>query len=176
MIIHWINLTNGLQAIPDYGLTDYRVMRLQSTYCEQKLWNDILMTIPDEFLFRASLGDECRVYDYGANRIVPRSIWQGLELVRYVLMRKWFNEIVFLEGRQGRSMFGYFDRVYTGLPKRVLTRLTYFEKYLIGKPLLITSVTSPTIHDGTKEWFVKCLEHDLHYGEYFRKVSENRQQ
>ena len=40
--ISYINLTNGIEAIRKYNLSEYRFIRIPSTYCEQKLWNDIL--------------------------------------------------------------------------------------------------------------------------------------
>lgn len=35
MIYHFINLTNGIEAIEEHHLTDYRFIRIQSTACEQ---------------------------------------------------------------------------------------------------------------------------------------------
>ena len=77
--IHFINLSNGIKAITDYNLSDYRFIRLQSTTCEQKRWEEILLTISDDFLISLALGYHCIVYDYGANKNVPRDVWQGLK-------------------------------------------------------------------------------------------------
>jgi hypothetical protein len=127
-IYHWINLTNGLQAIKEYNLTDYRVMRLQSTWCEQKHWGRILWSIPDEFLFQLALGHTCIVYDYGVRKEIPRAIWQGLEWVRYVLTRRWNNYIIIPQGRS-RKMELYFARQYKLLSKNIKNRLDYYSKH-----------------------------------------------
>jgi hypothetical protein len=155
LVRNWINLTNGLQAIRDYGLTEYNVMRLQSTHCEQKRWADVLASVPDEFLFRLAMGDECRVYDYGARKAVPRAVWQGLEWVRYAVTRRWTGEVVVLTGR-ARTMGRYFAEQYAGLTDREKSRLDYFGAMANGTPR-ISAVTGPTSHDGNKSWFMGCI-------------------
>lgn len=158
IVTHWINLTNGLQAVRDYGLTDWRALRLQSTYCEQKRWEDILAAVPDEMLFRLAWGQECRVYDYGARKPQPRACWQGLEWVRYALTRRWTGELLEPTGRA--SLMGpYFDQQYRSLSPRCRHRLDYFAN-LTGHTTrpVITAVTGPTIHDGDRRWLMRCVE------------------
>jgi hypothetical protein len=152
---NWINLTNGLQAIRDHGLTEYSVMRLQSTHCEQKRWGDVLASVPDEFLFRLAMGDECRVYDYGARKDVPRAVWQGLEWVRYAVTLRWTGEAVTPTGR-ARTMGRYFAEQYQALTSRETARLDYFGAMANAAPR-ISAVTEPTTHDGDKAWFVGCV-------------------
>jgi len=155
LVRNWINLTNGLQAIRDYGLVDYNVMRLQSTHCEQKRWGDVLASVPDEFLFRLALGDECRVFDYGARKAVPRAVWQGLEWVRYAVTRRWTGEEVAPEGR-AKTMGPYFAAQYAALTDREKARLDYFGGLTTGVPR-ISAVTAPTTHDGDKAWMMECI-------------------
>lgn len=155
LVRNWINLTNGLQAIRDYRLTEYSVMRLQSTHCEQKRWDYVLASVPDEFLFRLALGDECRVYDYGARKAVPRAVWQGLEWVRYAVTRRWTGEEVAPQGR-AKTMGPYFSEQYARLTDREKARLDYFGGMAIGAPR-ISSVTAPTTHDGDKAWMIGCI-------------------
>lgn len=152
---HFINLTNGLQAIEEYGLdpSDVRFIRIQSTWCEQKRWEDILMALSDDFLMQAALGHECVVYDYGAGKPVPRAVWQGLEWVKFVLWRLWHAEPYLPEGRAAQA-WGYFGKAYYCLSDRAKARLGYFRKFVAG-PLRIRAVTSATELDGKTEEYVR---------------------
>ena len=155
---HFINLTNGLQAIEEYGLDprDVRFIRIQSTWCEQKRWEDILMALSDDFLMQAALGHECVVYDYGAGKPVPRAVWQGLEWVKFVLWRRWHSASYVPEGRAAWA-WGYFDKVYYCLSDRAKARVDYFHKFVTG-PLRIRAVTSATELDGKTEEHVRMAK------------------
>jgi hypothetical protein len=154
-VIHWVNLTNGLQAIKDYNLQDYRIMRLQSTHCEQKRFEDILVSVPDEFLFYCAVGKENRVYDYGANKPIPRAIWQGLAWVNYAITRHWTGTIIEVRGRSGHMMNHYFDELYNSLSDKSKNRMRYYKTFSSGMPN-ITPITSSTHKDGDKSWFLSC--------------------
>lgn len=155
---HFINLTNGIQAVEDHGLTDVRFIRIQSTACEQKRWEDILMQLSDDFMISAALGHRCVVYDYGANKSVPRAIWQGLEWIKYVLWRHWYGRPYRPIGR-AITMEPYFDEQYRKLSPRARARLAYFKRYCRPEEqtLLISSVTAPTTRDGDKAYYVEAL-------------------
>jgi len=155
IVRNWVNLTNGLQAIRDYNLTEYSVMRLQSTHCEQKRWGDVLASVPDEFLFRLALGDECRVFDYGARKAVPRAVWQGLEWVRYAVTRRWTGKMLAPGGR-AKMMGPYFAELYAKLTSKEKARLDYFGGMATGAPR-ISSVATVTTHDGDKSWLRGCI-------------------
>lgn len=161
-VTHWINLTNGLQAIRDYGLTDWRALRLQSTWCEQKRWEDVLAAVPDEMLLRLALGEECRVYDYGARKPASRACWQGLEWVRYALTRRWTGEVLQPAGRAS-SMGPYLDEQYRQLGERTRRRLDYHAALAGGQPgrPVIIAVSGPTDRDGDREWLAGCLREEV---------------
>lgn len=146
VIKHYINLTQGLRAILEYNLTDYRYIRIQSTWCEQHHWSDILMTLSDDFLMNVALGHECIIYDYGAHRKVPRSIWQGLEWIKFVLYRIWYNVTYEVRGRLDKSAQQYFEEQYKLLSDKVKTRIKYFNQYTQGK-INIRSITDSTLED-----------------------------
>lgn len=160
-VTHWINLTNGLQAIRDYGLSDWRALRLQSTYCEQKRWEDVLTSVPDEMLLRLAMGEECRVYDYGARKPQPRACWQGLEWVRYALTRRWTGELLQPAGRAASSG-PYFDQQYRQMSDRARHRLDYFANLTggAGRPV-ITAVCGATDRDGDRAWMAGWLREEV---------------
>lgn len=153
----WINMTNGLQAIREYRLLDYHVMRVQSTHCEQKRWEDVLASVPDEFLFHMALGYRCYVFDYGAHRELSRAQWQGFEWVRYVLWRRWASRVITPVGR-AKCMGPYFAQQYARLSRRAKSRLDYFKPMILGEPKgLIINVAGRTANDGKKEWLFNCI-------------------
>lgn len=80
----YVNLTNGIEAISQLNLSDYSFIRIQSTICEQKLWDRLIQDLDYDFLMNVALGNKCVVYDYGANKPIPRAIYQGLEFINRV--------------------------------------------------------------------------------------------
>ena len=147
--VNFLNLTNGIQALEDYGpdvLRPYSFMRLQSTWCEQKLWADVLMGLPDEFLLRAALGEELTVYDYGAGKDVPRAVWQGLEWVSLVLCQRWYDREYVPVGRAA-PMWRYWVDVAATLDARVKARVDYFGRFAAGV-LDIRARTGRSRYDG----------------------------
>ena len=76
-IVHnYINLTNGVEAISTLQ-GDYRFIRIQSTVCEQKLWDRLIQDLDYDFLMNLALGHKCIVYDFGARKPIPRAVYQG---------------------------------------------------------------------------------------------------
>lgn len=154
--VHFVNLTNGIEAIQHYGLINYRFIRLQSTACEQKRWGQILLDLSDDFLMHVATGSTCYVYDYGADKDVPRAIWQGLEWVKYALNRRWHRQIYKPVGRAA-TMGGYFSDQYERLESRVKTRLDYFAPFLSGTSPNIVGVPGRTSHDGDRPWYAAAI-------------------
>lgn len=152
--VHWINLTNGLLAIP-HGIKDFRVMRLQSTHCEQKQWGKVLNSIPDDMLWLLAHGHVCVVRDYGANKNTPRAIWQGLEFARFAIIRSWFGDDVKVSQkyseRGGVSMMTYCERAMLGLPE--MGRINYYRDFAIANKtndIRLLAVTDRTDMDNKK--------------------------
>lgn len=158
--VNFINLTNGIEAIQEYNLKNWRAIRIQSCACEQKLWEDILNSLSDDFLLNVALGNKVIVYDYGANKEISRAVWQGLEWIKFVLYQGWIGEVYYPQGR-AEPMKDYFQQVYYGLGKRVRKRLGYFKKFFNGK-IDIQSVTSSTIKDGNYELYVDMLKKEIY--------------
>ena len=150
----WINLTNGLQGITDYKLTDYRVMRLQSSHCEAKRWDLVMQSIPDELLYWLARQEDCFMIDYGARKDTPRSIWQGLEFLKFVLHHKWFERHYRLVGRAATAGH-YFERECRKLSKRERNRLTYYRDFLCGPEVRLFGLSGPTEDDGEKQRMIK---------------------
>lgn len=157
MIKHYVNLTNGIQAIKDYGLEDYSFIRIQSTACEQKLWDYILQDLSHDFLMNVALGNTCIVYDYGSrsDKGVPRAVWQGLEFIKFCLYKCWYDIKYPIKGRAKDPI--YFDYTYRNLKKRTKTKLKYFKKFASGS-ISIESRCEKTDKDGKKNWYVEVVK------------------
>lgn len=161
MKIHYINLTNGIEAIPTLG-TPFRFIRIQSTMCEQNLWDQVLMGLDNDFLMNVALGNECIVYDFGHKKPVSRAVFQGLEFIQYALHRRWANEVYHAkiwrhEGQPyGKDCTEWFASCYQKLERKTRHRLDFFLPYFCGK-IHINAVCDATEHDGDREWYVQTL-------------------
>jgi hypothetical protein len=154
--VHFVNLTNGIEAIRPNGLMNPHFIRLQSTACEQTRWGQILLDLSDDFLLHAAMGDTCYVYDYGASKFVPRAIWQGLEWVKYALNRRWYSH-KYEPVARAATMGRYFDEQYEKLDRKVKNRLDYFVPFLAQAPVQVVGVPGRTTHDGDKQWYAAEL-------------------
>jgi len=129
--VDFINLSGGLKAVDDYNLKNFHVIRIQSTWCEQKRWEDILISLSDDFLFNAALGNTCVIYDYGARKPIPRAVWHGVQWIIFTLNKRWHSVVYHPVGRCSSSL-NYFEGIYLTLSKRTKARLDYFGKFVSG--------------------------------------------
>lgn len=78
----YINLTNGLEALPlveAYGIP-CTFLRLQSTTCEQQNLEGLVAQLDVDLLLHLALGRCCIVVDFGSRnkkRGAPRALWMG---------------------------------------------------------------------------------------------------
>mgnify|MGYP003593761225 CR=1 FL=1 len=162
MDINYINLTNGIEALPNLK-GEIHFIRIQSTVCEQKMWDRLIQELDYDFLMNVAIGNNCLVYDYGANKPIPRAMYQGIEFIKYALYRRWFNKCYDTNIRRSKTKNGqncnkYFDECYNKMEDRTKKKLDYFKPYLNKKEEInITTVTNKTTHDGDKEYYANIL-------------------
>ena len=110
---HFINLTNGVEALPHISAIvspdELRFTRIQSSHCESSAYNKLLASLDTELLFSLACGRACYVYDFGSrnkSRGVPRALFLGLQFVKWSLSYLWFKgeqdmipEKVFVRGK-----------------------------------------------------------------------------
>lgn len=94
--VHYINLTNGLQALPTLRALQLppRITRIQSTHCEQQQLEQLCLGLGPDLLFHLATGRCCLVWDLGSRnkkRAVPRALWYGLEFIRFSLALAWYG-------------------------------------------------------------------------------------
>jgi len=152
---HYLNLTNGLEALEKYYFSDINVIRIQSTKMEQKQTEDVLMDLDYDFLMHLALGYRVVIYDYTKNgrKKQPRAIWQGLKWIEYVLNRIWFDK----EMRCANGMHVFFREQYVKLSKKCRKKIKYFRKFLKTDHLTIEVVTDLTKRDGDYCYFSELL-------------------
>lgn len=170
MRVNFINLTNGIEAIP-FLPPDFHYIRIQSTMCEQQLWDQILMGLDNDFLMNVALGNECVVYDFGHKKPISRAVFQGIEFIRYALHRRWLGIPCSVSIRRneaqpcGKDCTEWFEQCYQRLNRKTRHRLDFFLPYFRGR-IHIDSICSATEHDGDKDWYVRTLH------EYQDKIQE----
>lgn len=161
MRIDYINLTNGIESLPTLP-SGYRFIRIQSTTCEQKLWDKLIQDLDYDFLLNVALGNKCIIYDYGARKPIPRAIYQGIEFIKYVLHKRWLNEEYLTDCNRSKGEHirkdcnSYFESCYRNLEDRTKKKLDYFKPYVVGV-IDIETVTDSTIHDGDKNFYKNIL-------------------
>ena len=161
---HYVNLTNGIEAIPHIDKS-YRYIRIQSTACEQHLWDNIIQDLDYDFLMNLAIGNECIVYDYGANKPISRALYQGLLFVEYVLYKHWLkvDHIPLLKrgyNSEGINCERFFSKAYFGLEKRTLKKLDYFKAFIPNdmNKIKICVISRATSHDGDKSFYFNILQ------------------
>lgn len=151
MTRYYINLTNGLEFLPDLQYTHYGFCRIQSTACEQKRWGFILNDLDHDLLLNLALGNLCIIVDCGSKG-KPRALWQGTEWILYALTRCWFGCGVEAHMRSGCDCTAYFRQQYNNLSKPELTKIKYYRKFLQTERVLLKVDYRQTTHDGDYEY------------------------
>lgn len=153
---HFLNLTNGLEALDRYSFNEINVIRIQSTKLERGLYEDVIMDLDYDFLLHLALGFRCVVYDFtrrGKNK-KSRAMWQGIEWIKYVLNRIWFDQEITCE----HGMHLHFQKMYCQLKKKTKAKIKYFRKFLKTDRLTIEIVCDLTENDGKYCYFSELLD------------------
>ena len=155
---YYINLTNGLEFLEKTEQCNCAFIRIQSTACEQKRWGEILMDLDYTFLMDLALGNECFVIDYSQKKDMPRSLYQGLEWIKYALGRVWFDRH-YKPCVKGHNCIAYFDTEFEKIKKgKAIMKLKYFKKFIKCTELKLHTITGRTKRDGDYEYYSKILE------------------
>lgn len=158
---HFINLTNGIEAIPQIPHID-GFIRIQSSHCEKKCWDLIIRELDNNFLMWLALGYTIYVYDFGARKIVPRAIYQGLEWIKFVLYKRWFNKD-YIPIVKGHNCTKYFEKCYNQLSYEAKRKVDYFKKFLLTDNIRLIPVTDVTYHDGDYSYYKNMLQQYVNY-------------
>jgi hypothetical protein len=107
-----------------------------------------------------ALGNLCIVYDCSNKKQIPRSLFQGLQFVIYVLNIVWFNKN---EPALVRTINcqKYFYEEYKKLDKKVLKKIKYFKKFLLTDKLNIAIKSRQTNLDNKYNLYKNILKENL---------------
>lgn len=135
---------------------NFKLIRLQSTLCERHCWDKIIQDLDYSFLFDLALGKNVIVYDTSRNKNVSRALYQGLEFVRYVLWRRWFD-VEIISSIKGQEVTKYFNSQYKRLDRRTKAKIDYVKKFLNTSMINLTYVCGKSDHDGDYEYYRRKL-------------------
>jgi len=156
----YLNLTNGLEALPLFKDHNYKVTRIQSTACEQDRLVFIISDLDNGFLFDLAAGKECIVVDFSNKHVLSRALWQGIPWIEYVLNRVWFDKET-VPMVKGKNVQEYFNYKYHSIPPRILKKLKYFRKFLTTNEIKLEVLGGITTNDGDYEYFRDITKESL---------------
>lgn len=153
--IIYLNLTNGLEALP---LVDgYKIIRIQSTACEQKRWGYILADLDNGLLFDLAIGKNCYIIDYAQRKKIPRALFQGVEWIKFVLNKVWLNR-EYKPLIRGNDASRYFAEQYKLLDKITLNKIKYYKKFINTDEINLFPVSKQTANDGNYIYYAELCK------------------
>jgi hypothetical protein len=156
---HFINLTNGIEALPRLhrlGINPHGYARLTSTSLEQQRFESLANDLDPNLLLHLALGECCLLYDFGSRNKgtgASRAIWYGGEFIRYILNRLWLDldpvdTRVFLRGFNAAPEF---ERIIKNFDKSSRKRIKYYKKYIPSGKLLLQQKEEEPEEDGRQQ-------------------------
>lgn len=148
---HFINLSNGIEKIPELK-GDFSFVRIRSTWCEHKRWDDLIFDLDHNLLMNLAIGNECIVYDFSKNT-ESYAVREGLDFIKYITARAW---------RLKPSKSDYtaeFDRWYKARHNNIiLDKLRYYRKFAHGSEIKLTGVSEFTGNDDNPNYYAKIIK------------------
>jgi hypothetical protein len=175
MIKHFVNLTNGIEQIPKLNPKEINFLRIQSTTLESKNYYKLFSELDNDFLMHLALGNECRVYDFGTNRPLSKTIYLGLPIIKYCLDKYWTgyeadtvmvgkkfqcNVKDYVEKEIYGKYFLYHNEKTLQAKINLTQKFTYFRKFVKGKINLV-GISKSTNHDSDVTFYKSILEEYL---------------
>lgn len=133
-MIHYANLTRGLLC-PHLPGERVHYVRIQSTWCEQKRWGDILVGVGPDMLYRLAVGEAVMVHDLSERDRVSRALWQGLAWVRFACTLAWCDKELPTLSRNGMDVTAYWASAWRALNGRERRAITYYRAHHTGGPV-----------------------------------------
>lgn len=112
------------------------------------------------FLFDLAQGKLVKIYDTSRNKKESRALYQGVEFIRYVLLRRWFNiESTEIQAVvKEHTVTQYFETEYKKLSKNTKKKLDYVKKFVNSNGIHITRICKKSLYDGQYEYFKRIIE------------------
>ena len=155
-IVKYLNLTNGLEYLDE--VKDFKLIRIQSSLCESKCWDRLIRDLDYNFLFDLAQGKIVQVYDTSSKKKETRALYQGLEFIKYVLLRRWFNKENIHSFVKGHNVTEYFERQYNTLKDETKKRLDYIKKFLNTDTIHLESYCKKSLYDGQYDYYKELVK------------------
>ena len=152
----FINLTAGLDLVPEYKRLPVSFVRNQSTLLEQGEYEKFTQELDNNFLMFLAMGYRCCIIDCTSRGLhkASRACWQGIPWIIYCLERAWFDR----ESKFKYGMHIHFKKKYDSLKKSTRKKLKYFKKFLLTNKIDLVYICEPTTNDGNDVHFKKIVE------------------
>lgn len=169
---YFINLTNGIEKLPELEDGQINFMRIRSTTIERKDYLYLLNDLDHNFLINLVLGNECVFVDYGTNRKNSKTCYFAIPLIKYILTRRWLG-VEITPYRLTRSkddkiydvekLFQFiYDDIFTFSQtkekNKVKTKIDYYKRFINTESLNLTYICESTQNDGNYQYYVKLLK------------------
>jgi len=165
MIKYYINLTNGIEWIPELEGKPFNYIRIQSTTLENNDWTKLFRELDYNFLMDLATGKRCLVLDTSAHKQVGKVIYHGIPLITAVLDRFWYGRQTpyTVKGNDHTKIFEvqyqrYFHRDKTKEKEQVKSKLRYFNKFLTGDKVLLQGNSFQTENDNKHDFYTKIVK------------------
>lgn len=156
--IHYLNLTNGIEYCK--WIDNYRFIRIQSSHCESKAWNKLLMDLDNDFLMNIAIGNECIVHDASQKKLLSRALFQGIPFILFALNYLWYGEVYPTEVR-GQDSTNYFEHVCKNLNEDTKKHIRYFKKFVCTDEISVVARCKHTDHDGDYNYFYRLIKENV---------------
>ncbi len=149
-IKHYLNLTNGMEYINE--VKNWSFIRIQSSHCESHSYDRMFQQLDSDFLMNLAIGNVCIVYDKSNKTRIPKALSRGVEIIRYVLNKIWFDR------RVPTKDVKYHNKVLRSLQEPTKTKLKYFRKFLLTEEIHLLIKYDRTTHDGDYPYYKRFIE------------------
>lgn len=142
---HYINLSRGFECgcPPNTGS---RIIRIESTACEQKQWDKILKQLGADMFYELARGTSCVVHDKSERDRETRACWQGLSWIRYACGRAWMAAPAMVPkefSRNGMEVTPFWEEQFRALPDSTRRMLDFYVKFYRGGMIDLYSCYMP---------------------------------
>lgn len=163
----FLNLSNGLGWNGPY----HGLVRIQSTWCEQKRWEAIFNEVDYSLLIPAVAGRPVVVIDGSAHKLVPRALFQGLPWIRYVIDRGVLG-VHHVPKVKGLPAL-YFVEAFDQLSGRAHARLKFLKRFVQKglRRVPIYGISIPAYRDGDLAFLRERLNRILQHGPDYLDVT-----
>lgn len=148
-VIIYINLTTGLEQLKGFQEefkdeeAEFHFSHLQSTHLEQANYKAFLNSVDNDMLMYLALDWPILFVDSGSRHKdgIPRTIYQGLQFLKYVCARMWFSiddkDFCRIKGYNGHKFFqGKYAEIFINSDTKdnqLYKKFKYFKKYAVPR-------------------------------------------